>query len=91
MHNSDFQVGYRSNDTIYASYLVAERVCTNKLNAGNMISGRKHTSMRWNKLFSFASFASIYFICSYLSERSYNSMKIQNFSVTFRLIIYQFR
>lgn len=27
MHNSDFQVGYRSNDTINASYLVAERVC----------------------------------------------------------------
>lgn len=33
---------------------------TNKLNAGN-ISGRKYTLMRRNKLFSFASFALLYF------------------------------
>lgn len=34
---------------------------TNKLNAGNMISGRKYTLMRRNKLFSFASFTPLYF------------------------------
>lgn len=65
MHNSDFQVGYRSNDTINGSYLVAERVCANKLNAGD-ISGRKCTLMWRNELFSsFASFRSPIF--SFLS------------------------
>lgn len=63
---------------------------TNKLNAGNMISGRKYTLMRRNKLFSFASFAPIYFrFYLFLFKRSYNEMKIYHFSITFRLTIYQ--